>query len=169
MEIRGERIKLRGTTEDDLPDLMALWNDGRVMKWVGFSGGLGYDSERLRTWFSRLQADADRHHFVIRDENSGFCGEAYYAVDRLHKRAALDIKLIPEAQRRGVATDALKTLIAFVFKTETDAGAVWTEPSEENFAARKLYERCGLRPKPRPADMEQGPSYWEFRKDENGL
>ena len=84
---------------------------------------------------SRLQAVLTIS-LVIRDENNGFCGEAY-AVDELHKRAAPDIKLILR-RRRGVATDALKTLIAFVFKTETDAGAVWTEPSGKLCRAQAL-------------------------------
>jgi hypothetical protein len=31
-EIPGVRILLRPTTCDDLPDLLRLWNDGRLMR-----------------------------------------------------------------------------------------------------------------------------------------
>lgn len=165
LEICGNRATLRTITEGDVPDLMTLWNDGRVMKWVGFPNGLGYDLKKISDWLSRLQANSDRHHFVVHAEGIGFCGEVYYAVDRMHKRAGLDIKFRSEAQRQGLATDALKTLIRFVFEMEPDVEVVWTEPSEENIAARKLYERCGLKPRPCPPDMEQGLSYWEKRRE----
>ena len=165
MEIHGERIVIRYTAEADLPEVMALWNDGRVTKWVGFPNGLGYDAGRIRDWFSELQSNPDRHHFVVHAEGIGFCGEAYYAVDGGHGRAGLDIKFTPEAQGQGLATDALRTLIRLVFESEPGVSAVWTEPSAENVAARKLYNRCGLRPSPRPLDMEQGVSYWELRRE----
>ncbi|MCI2425587.1 GNAT family N-acetyltransferase [Candidatus Acetothermia bacterium] len=166
VEIHGKRVTIRYTAIHDLPDLMTLWNDGRVMKWVGFPEGLGYDPDKLKNWFSKLQADPNRHHFVVHVKGTGFCGELYYEADKAHKRAGLDIKLIPEAQGQGIATDALKTLIRHVFESEPELEAVWTEPSEENIAARRLYERCGLKPKPRPVDMEQGSSYWELQRDD---
>jgi len=159
MEIHGERVIIRHTTELDLPDIMDLWNDGNVMKWVGFPDGAGYDQEKMRDWFNNLQSDTNRHHFVVYAEEIGFCGEVYYAMDKMDPRVGLDIKFSPKAQGYGLATDALKTLIRFVFNSEPAAEAVWTEPSEENIAARKLYDRCGLRAKPRPSDLEKGPSY----------
>jgi len=166
MEIHGERVTIQCTTEADLLDVMALWNDGYVMKWVGFPNGLGYDMEKIRSWFDKLQLNSDRHHFVVHAEGFGFCGEVYYAVNRVHGRAGLDIKITSKAQGQGLAADALKTLIRIVFELEPGIDAVWTEPSEENIAAQKLYERCGLRSKPRPLDMEQGFSYWELQRED---
>ena len=166
MVVQGVSVTIRRTTDADLPDLMALWNDGRVMKWVGFPDGLGYDPESIREWYTRLESNSDRHHFVVHAEDLGFCGEVYYAVEKAHRRAGLDIKFVPKAQGRGLATDALKRLIRIVFESEPDVHAVWTEPSEENIAARKLYERCGLRPKPRPLDIQQRPLYWELRRED---
>ena len=162
--IHGERITIRRTREDDLSDVLALWNDGRVMRWVGFPDGLGYDLKKMRGWFDKLQSDSAVNHFVVHTEYLGFCGEVFYAVDEVHARAGLDIKFIPAAQGQGLATDALKTLIRMVFESEPDIDAVWTEPAPENVAACKLYDRCGLSAKPRPSDMEQGPSYWELRR-----
>ncbi|MCR4404424.1 MAG: GNAT family N-acetyltransferase [Candidatus Acetothermia bacterium] len=167
VEYAGERVTIRPTTGADLSDLMALWNDGRVMKWVGFPDGLRYDLEKIRDWYKKLRLDSSRHHFVVHAEGVGFCGEVYYAVDKAYRRAGLDIKFTPEAQGQGLATDALKTLIRIVFESEPEIEAVWVEPSAENTAARKLYERCGLKAKPRPSDMEQGPSYWELRREDS--
>ena len=165
-EIHGERINLRPTTAADLPDLLRLWNDGRVMRWVGFPDGLGYDQAKIENWFECVQADPCRHHYVVHSPEIGFCGEAYYAADPTRRRAALDIKILPEAQGQGIAVDALSKLISHIFETEPDIQVVWTEPSEQNLAARRLYNRCGLMPRPRPADLGQWESYWELSRDE---
>ena len=164
--IHGTRVTLSPTTPADLPDLLRLWNDGRVMRWVGFPDGLGYDQAKIEDWFERVQANTCRHHCMVHSPEIGFCGEAYYAADLAHRRAGLDIKLLPEAQGQGLAVDALSTLISYIFETEPDIQTVWTEPSEQNLAARRLYTRCGLQPRPRPADLEPYESYWELSRDD---
>jgi RimJ/RimL family protein N-acetyltransferase len=165
-DIQGDQVTLRPTSSTDLPDLQRLWNDGRVMRWVGFPDGLGYHTAAMSRWFDRLRADGGRHHFVIDHRALGFCGEVYYAIDSW-RRAGLDIKLRPEAQGRGIAADALRALIAHVFRAAPDVDEVWTEPSAGNEAARRLYARCGLQPRPRPADLPPGESYWALRRDED--
>lgn len=165
MELAGKKVRIHQTGEIDLLDLMRLWNDGRVMRWVEFPNGLGYDDAQMRKWLQKTNELPGCHHFVVTAEGIGFCGEVYYAVDREHARAALDIKFVPEAQGRGLATDALRTLINHVFETEPDVDAVWTEPSEENLAARRLYARCLLKPQPRPSELGEG-SYWACTREE---
>ncbi len=162
--IYGKRVILRRTRPEDLPDLVALWNDSRVMCWVGFPEGLGVDIHWAGEWLERLQADPERHHFVLYAGEMGFCGEAYYALDRRNRRASLDIKLRPEAQGQGLATDALISLIDHIFASEPEIEAVWTEPWPENLAAQRLYARCGLQPAPRPSELGPGASYWERRR-----
>ena len=162
-------MTLRSTSSADLADLMRLWNDGRVMRWVGFPDGLGYDNEAVEDWFAKVEANPDRHHYIVCDPEIGFCGEVYYAVDQNHQRASLDIKFIPQAQGQGLATEALKTLIEHIFKVEGNVNSVWTQPSAVNLAAKQLYARCGLRPEARPADLESGESYWILFREEASL
>jgi RimJ/RimL family protein N-acetyltransferase len=152
------------TTDADLAVLGRLWNDGRVMRWVGFPHGLGIDADGLRRWYDELRADENRRHFVIRDRDGEFCGELSYAVDRAHGRAVLDIKLVPEAQGGGIAAYALSWLVEHLFAREPDVEAVWAEPSPENDASRALYARCSFVERGRPADLPPGPSYWERRR-----
>lgn len=157
-------LTIRETTANDLPELGRLWNDGRVMQWVGFPDGLGYDEEALRAWFRRLRSSRHEHHFVMRDSDLGFCGELFYRVDSDHRRAELDVKLVPEAQGRGIATVGFSRLIELVFEREPGVDTVWTEPTAENHASRALYARCGLAEAHRPSDLQPGPSYWERRR-----
>jgi hypothetical protein len=59
-KILGSRVVIRTTTVADIPELMALWNDGRVMKWVGFPNGLGWDIIKMKDWFKWIQISFDR-------------------------------------------------------------------------------------------------------------
>lgn len=160
-EVLPEGLTIRATTAGDLADLAALWANGDVMWWVCYPDGLHYDEPGLEEWLRGIEASAVRHHFVIHDEGIGFCGELFYEVDHDTGRAALDVKLVPAAQGRGIATAALSWLVDLVFEREPEVDVVWTEPWPENEAARRLYARCGLRPRERPADLAPGPSYWE--------
>jgi RimJ/RimL family protein N-acetyltransferase len=166
VKIKGKQVIIQPTSRADLNDLLRLWNDGQVMQWVGFPDGLGYDREQINSWFSRVKSDPDRHHFVFRTREIAFCGEVYYALDHKLERASLDIKLLPEAQGRGLATDALKTLINHVFEFEKSVNYVWTEPSKANLNARRLYVRCGLQSTERPPDIQPGESFWVLSRQE---
>jgi len=161
---RPPAATFRATTEDDLPELGRLWNDGAVMRWVGFPDGLAYDQEALDAWYERMQGDPHARHFVVRETEIGFCGELFYRIDPAHRRAVLDIKLVPGAQGRGIATHSLSRLIEHVFERHSDVDAVWTEPRADNVAARALYTRCGLVEASRPSDLPAGASYWELRR-----
>ncbi|HSG13207.1 MAG TPA: GNAT family N-acetyltransferase [Gaiellaceae bacterium] len=153
-------LTIRHTTEADLADVARLWADPEVMRWVGYPGGLRLTDEELRRWLAWAEESPDRRHFVVSDDEIGFCGELFSAVDRGTGRAALDVKLLPAARGRGVATAALRWLVDLVFESEPDVELVWTEPWPENEAAMRLYARCGLRPGPRPGDLAPGPSFW---------
>lgn len=152
-------LAIRETTDGDLPELAALWGDGEVMRHVGHPQGLHVDEAWMRRWLQRLRGSSTSRHFVVRDDEVGFCGELFY---RLHPRGRveLDVKLRPAAQGRGIGTEALTWLIERVFADVPEAELVWVEPVPENERAKRLYARCGLRPAPRPADLGPGPSYW---------
>jgi RimJ/RimL family protein N-acetyltransferase len=157
-------ITLRETMEDDLSDLVALWNNGSVMCWVGYPDGLGYRLDDALAWWKRLRTEPLRHHFVVSAPGIRFAGEAFYRVEPDQRRAGADIKLLPVAQGRGIATAALLALCERVFSGEPGVDVVWVEPSAENTAARRLYARCGFGSAPRPPDLPPGDSYWERRR-----
>ena len=157
-------LTIRPTTEVDLAAVARLWADPDVMRWVGYPDGLRYSDGELQHWLAWVEESPDRRHFVVRKNGTGFCGELFYDVDRETRRAALDVKLLPTARGRGIATAALGWLVELVFESEPDVELVWTEPWPENEAAQRLYTRCGLRPLPRPEDLRPGPSFWALAR-----
>ncbi|MCC6617908.1 MAG: GNAT family N-acetyltransferase [Chloroflexi bacterium] len=150
--MRDATVELRPTTETDLPDLMALWNDGAVMRHVGYPDGIGADPEHMRAWLRRVRADPSRRHYTIHTAEIGFCGEVHArtAADGL---ASLDIKLQPKAQGRGIAHAALGRLIDEIFSAGV-ASRAYVEPDRANSAALRLYGRLGFVERPRPASLE---------------
>jgi len=164
LTLEGRQVRLRSTCEADLPELIRLWNDGEVMRWVGFPDGLGYTPEKAARRLIGMNGSADRWHFCVLAKDGEFLGEAFCHLDRDHRRAGLDIKFLPAARRRGLSRDALLTLIDWIFRALPEADAVWTEPRSDNLAARTLYYSCGLRSTDRPSGMHEADSYWELRR-----
>ena len=48
-------ISINETTKNDLDNILALWNDGEVMKYVGFPNGLGETMENLIRWYGWIK------------------------------------------------------------------------------------------------------------------
>jgi RimJ/RimL family protein N-acetyltransferase len=65
MELVSERLVLRRTRKEDFAFLKDLWNDGCVMRWVGFPNGVGYTDESILAWFDRRASEPRFHHFII--------------------------------------------------------------------------------------------------------
>lgn len=166
MEGIGDRVIIKSTQEKDLNNILCLWNNGTVMKWVGFPKDLNQTIEDVQEWFSNLQKYELANHYVILSKSNIFCGELFYIKNLEHSRSGLDIKLLPESQSKGLATEALKSFIDIIFKIERQIDAVWTEPSKDNTPARGLYTRCGLEEKERQDDMEPAEFYWELTREE---
>ena len=143
-------IRIHETGPDDLPHLLTLWNNGDVMKYVGFPEGLDTNMEKLQEWYTRLEDNRPvRNHYSIYLPNGSYCGESFYEIDYEHDRAAaLDIKLMPEVRGRGIATDALAYAIWEAFTQ--GATKVWVDPNPANSKARALYRRLGFQEKPMP-------------------
>ncbi|MCE5234473.1 MAG: GNAT family N-acetyltransferase [Clostridiaceae bacterium] len=165
-------IKIKETTTEDLANVLSLWNDGDVMKFVGFPDGLGETMEGLTAWLGWIeQGRPRRNHYSIYEKELGYCGEAFYSIDEAHGHAAsLDIKLFGGARGKGIAHAALSCAIERAF--ENGAQKVWVDPNPQNTKAIALYERLRFVKKEMPAYLakDEGgvdftPVYMELTKE----
>lgn len=135
-------IIIKETTKNDLENTRSLWASGEVMRFVGFPNGLIKSEEEMLRWLERIEAHKSTvNHFSIY-ENDTYCGEAFYAIDRFRGRAALDIKLLPEARGRGIGRQGLTHAMKEAFYN--GAELVYVDPNPENERALRLYESIGM-------------------------
>ena len=143
-------IKL--TEREDLIHVQRLWADPDVMHFVGFPEGLQEAMEYLEhEWLPWVQNPPKRQHYSVYHEDT-YCGEAFYDVDETGY-ACMDIKLLPDARGKGIATFALSHALDQAFLMG-GAVAAWVDPNPENTKALQLYERLGFRPAQRPDHLE---------------
>lgn len=158
-----KNVEIRVTTKDDLENVKKLWNNGDVMKFVGFPEGLGVNLNQLERWLDGVNADPYQTHFSIYHDEIGYCGESHYAVDIENKISSLDIKLFNEARGKGIARYAFEYAIEKAFETGK-CERVYVDPSTENKKAWELYEKIGFKSVPRPSFLEPGEVFLELRK-----
>ncbi len=158
-------VEIRETSAADLEEVKALWEDGEVMKFVGFPEGLKQTDEELADWISWIEEDRPGvNHYSIY-ENGVYCGESFYNINPESKNCVLDIKLKVSARGRGIASRALKFTIEQAFSN--GAECVWVDPNPENKKALELYRRIGMIEKEVPEairDPEFSQVYFELRK-----
>ena len=150
MENYLENIIIRETNESDLMNVMNLWNNGEVMKYVGFPDGLGFTTEKIKDWYNRNKESKFFTHFSIYSSIDGYCGETGYGVAKSDDRnIGLDIKLLPHVHGKGIAEYALRFVINEVKRTNA-ANSVWVDPHIDNEKAIKLYKKLGFKDKEFP-------------------
>lgn len=142
-------IKVIETRELDLDNVLTLWADGDVMKFVGFPNGLHETKENIIKWYQRInKVRPYTNHFSIYNGDV-YCGETFYSIDqKCNNIASLDIKIFKHARGKGFASFALQHAIDEAFKN--GASKVWVDPNPNNVKAIALYERLGFVRKPMP-------------------
>lgn len=155
-------ITIRQTCADDLAQTLSLWNDGDVMKFVGFPDGLGYTMPRIERWLSWIESGRPkRNHYSIYVETLGYCGETFYSIDPDHSNAgSMDIKLFQKARGKGIANAALSFAIEQAF--QNGARYVWVDPDPSNEKALRLYERLGFIRKKMPEYLAADPDHSNY-------
>ncbi len=144
-----EKLIIKETSHEDLINLISLWNNPEVMVFVGYPNGLRISMSKMIEWLPWAISKPFRCHYSIYYDELGFCGETFYNVNLDQGTAALDIKLIPEAQCKGIAASALRYAINEAF-LKGKAKRVYVDPHPDNQKAWKLYRKLGFIERPRP-------------------
>ena len=149
--VETKNLILRQPKESDFSFLKKMWENGEVMKYVGFPKGLKQSDNKIKKWIEDW-CIPDKLRLVIEDRKTkkpigeiGYRIEKNYPYIKNKKVAALDIKIgDPNFWGKGVATETLGTLIEKLKKT-SDIDIFKVTPNIENKAALKLYEKLGFK------------------------
>ena len=142
--IRGPRLVLRPLSEDDLPDVVRWLSDPEVRQ---FYGDPPDSIEAARRY--ALEADVNPvWRFVIEEDGRGVGEIQYghqYAGADFSWTAGIDIFIgEPEARNRGVGTEAVRTMLAYLFEVKR-VHRVTIDPEVANVRAIRAYEKAGFR------------------------
>jgi aminoglycoside 2''-phosphotransferase len=153
-------IGLTEVTKDDLPFLLKLWNDPRVMKYAGYPEGMGLSEADIKRLWDKYRIEhakygLDDTQFVIKDGGGTRLGETRPAFipegliigdwrkPEDTKCFMTDIKLAPRYWRQGIGTDGMRLVMEYTFD-ETDCELLVVPPHRDNPAALRLYEKMGF-------------------------
>jgi aminoglycoside 6'-N-acetyltransferase len=135
----GRLVALRLATEADVPALAAIRRTPAVYAW--WRGG-----EDLEQEVRDDLADDESQTYVIEYEQR-VVGAIQWSAETEpdYRHASIDIYLDPSVHRRGLGTDAVRTLARHLL-TEGGHHRVTIDPAAANQAAIRSYTKVGFKP-----------------------
>lgn len=133
----GERVGLRPLTASDLPPLTALFRSPSVARWWG-----AVSEDEL---CELAAADEPTAFAVVLD--GATIGLVQYGeeADPDYRHASIDIAIHPDAQGRGLGTDAVRTLARYLIEARGHH-RLTIDPAVDNEVAIACYRKVGFRP-----------------------
>ncbi len=159
IDIRTRRLLISLANKKDLRFLLKLWNDPEIMRYAGFAKNWNYS--RIKDWYEKYEKRLEKLglteiQFINKLKNGKAIGESRLGRLRSgwscsnyqapkHKLILItDIKLLKRFWNKGYGTEAMKSIIKFVF-TRTKADLLLVPPHKENIPAIRVYEKAGFK------------------------
>ena len=134
---------IRRITAEDLPTRVKWMNSPKVYQSMHFDVPVHLD--KTIAWFDKNLLRDDRVDVTFCDEMGGgilaFGGLTNIVAGS--QKGELYIFVDPEAQHSGIGTTATMLLCDFGFR-ELRLNKICLETNEDNFAAQRVYEKCGF-------------------------
>lgn len=145
--LETQRLRLREYRADDVAAMFALYSDPRVMRYWSFPPW--QELAQAEAYIARVRAEtADGRVMpwvVAAREDDRLVGTAtLYGLNREQRRSEIGYSLSPAEQGRGIASEALRAVLAYCFD-ELGFGRVEADVDPRNTASCRLLERLGFR------------------------
>jgi aminoglycoside 6'-N-acetyltransferase len=138
VELKGDQVVLRPHRVDDVPVLVEIQAQPSVARWWGQP-----DERDLRR---QAAGESEETSFAITVDGE-VAGLIQYTeeTEPMYRHAGIDLFLAEEFQGRGLGADAVRTLARHLVH---DRGhhRLTIDPSVDNHAAIRAYEKVGFRP-----------------------
>jgi aminoglycoside 6'-N-acetyltransferase len=138
-ELRGEIARLRPPTRADIPELVRIRQTPEV--YARWGGG---DDMVAAVEKDFAQPDTTVYVILLDDLVVGWI-QWWLETDPDYRHAGIDIYFDPAVHRRGVGTDALRTLARHLFLDHGHHRLV-IDPAVDNDVAIRTYTKVGFRP-----------------------
>lgn len=155
----SNRIRVRKLNYSDIPIITGWWNDGMLMKDMGFKNGMGVTESSLLSRFSKQLNDNDTvlesRMYVITDCKTGKeIGELQYGeLDLKIKKCRIAIKIGEiDFQRKGLGEEALSLFMDYLI-SEFSLHKIEIDTIHDNIRAYKLYKKLGFQETERIKDF----------------
>lgn len=149
--IKGNMISFRPVQVSDAEVLCKWYNNGELMKHVGFNNGLNTSEDKLSANIAKEVGDKDenrssRRFIVIENSTDMPIGEVSFGdLDLKNKSCEIGIKICDlDKQGMGYGYDALNTFLDYLFKTY-NLHRIELDTLLENVRAQHLYEKVGFK------------------------
>lgn len=165
--LAGPRVQLHPWRPADLPSLVSIWTDGRVMRNVGFPDGLDFGLAKATEWLVDRYVGVDFVHrglnLAVTDEHGQVIGEAKIGRaeglnqpggapcawdERESCGVALsepDCKLLPDFWGRGLGREIWQLMVDYTF-ANVAVDVIQVTPNVRNERALRLYTGLGFTP-----------------------
>ncbi|MCB1555523.1 MAG: GNAT family N-acetyltransferase [Xanthomonadales bacterium] len=144
--LESERLQLRAPREQDVATTFALFSDPTVMRYwsrsamtdeqeaVEYLDGIarGFHERSFINW---IVVDRAEHRMV------GTC--TLYEIMPQHLRTGIGYAILPEAQGRGFASEAVHMAVSWAFEV-LGLHRVEADIHPDNLPSRRVLERCGF-------------------------
>lgn len=137
--LHGSSVRLRVTRPDDRTALVAIRSTPEVRRrWRGGDLAAEFDADLADTEVVRL---------TIEDDDGTIVGLIQFSeeTDAEYRHASIDIYVDPAKHRRGIAIDAIRTVVDHLVD---DGGhhRLTIDPAADNEPAIRCYSQAGFRP-----------------------
>jgi RimJ/RimL family protein N-acetyltransferase len=149
--ILGKKVSIRPLTQNDANLLFTWWNDGKIMKHVGYKEGLNISLEQIQAKINEEIIDKNEkrtsRRFIIETLDTKVpIGEMSYGdLDLRNNSCTFGIKICDlRFQGQGYGKDALIAFITYLFKN-FNLHRVELDTLVENVRAQALYQSVGFK------------------------
>lgn len=156
----SSRIRVRKLNHSDIPIITRWWNDGLLMKDMGFINGMGITESSLLSRFEKQLSDnnaiLESRMFIITDIKTGKeIGELQYGeLDFRNKKCRIAIKISEiNYQGKGLGEESLSLFIDYL-TSEFGLNKIEIDTIHDNIRAYRLYEKLGFK------EVERIKDYW---------
>lgn len=146
IDLHGPRYRLRAIDEADLPAVFAGLSDPQVIEHYGVSYDTLEETRAQLRWYERIQHEETGQWWCICAPEApgvllGACG--VNDIVREHRRAELGYWLLPPYWRRGIAFEAVDTMIRYAF-AHLGLHRLGADVDMENKASAGLLHKLGF-------------------------